>query len=41
MVCGVEKIEFSGTDPHTDRLLFVGERCTWRIEHMPDFQAVP
>lgn len=41
MVCKCERIEYSGTDPYTGRLLFLGERCIWRIEHMPDFQAVP
>lgn len=41
MVCGVERIEFQGTDPKTNRLLFVGERCTWMIENDPDFKAVP
>jgi hypothetical protein len=40
-ICGIEKIEFSGTDPVSGILLFVGERCTYRIENEPDFKAVP
>lgn len=39
-VCGVEVIEFAGTDPVSGILLYVGERCTWRVEKSEDFRAV-
>lgn len=40
MVCTVEKIEFAGTDPLTDRLLFVGERCAYMVKRSSDFRAI-
>lgn len=39
-VCHVERIAFAGTDPQTRILLFVGERCSWRVERSEDFRAV-
>lgn len=40
MNCGVERIEFKGTDPFTGMLLFVGERCTYKVENSDDFAGV-
>ncbi len=39
-ICGVERIEFRGTDPITGILLFVGERCVYRIQRAADLQEV-
>ena len=39
--CGVEKIEFAGTDQWTGLQVFVGERCAWRVKRSDDFRAVP
>lgn len=40
-VCGVEKIEFRGTDSLTGLLLFVGEKCKYMVKRSPDFAEVP
>lgn len=40
-VCGVERIEFRGTDPLTGLLLYVGERCSYMVKRSDDFVAVP
>jgi hypothetical protein len=39
-VCGVEKIQFRGTDQVSGILLFVGERCLWRIKNSPDLRMI-
>lgn len=39
--CHVERILARGTDPITGILLFVGERCMWKVENQPDFQVLP
>jgi DNA-directed RNA polymerase subunit M/transcription elongation factor TFIIS len=39
--CGVEKIEYRGTDLLTQRLLYVGERCRYMIKRAPDFMVLP
>lgn len=39
-VCTVEKIQFRGTDPVSGILLYVGERCLWRIKNAPDLQMI-
>jgi hypothetical protein len=41
MVCGVERIEFKGTDPLTGLTLYVGERCTYMVKRADDFVALP
>lgn len=38
--CGVERIQFRGTEPTTGILLFVGERCFWRIKNAPDLRMI-
>lgn len=40
-VCGVEKIEFKGTDQWTGLLVLVGERCAWRVKRSDNFEALP
>lgn len=35
-VCGVEMIRYSGTDAWSGLLVFVGEKCLWRIKRSPD-----
>jgi hypothetical protein len=40
MVCTVELIQFKGTEPTSGRLLYVGERCLWRLKHAPDLQMI-
>lgn len=39
MVCGVEPISWRGTDPMTDRLLYVGDKCRYYIKRSLDIQA--
>ena len=39
--CGVERIEYAGTDPISGILLFVGSRCRWYIKDAPDLVALP
>ena len=39
--CHVERILARGTDPLTGILLFVGERCMWKVESQPDFALLP
>lgn len=38
--CGVEKIEFRGTDPVSGILLYVGPKCAWYIRRSEDFKVV-
>jgi hypothetical protein len=40
MVCTVELIQWRGTEPTSGRLLYVGERCYWRIKNAPDVEMV-
>lgn len=40
-VCGVEKIEFKGTDAFTGLLVLVGEKCAWRVKRSNNFAAMP
>ena len=40
-VCGVERIEFRGTDAFTKLLVLVGEKCAWRVKRSDDFAALP
>jgi hypothetical protein len=40
MVCTVERICCKGTDPLTGQLLYLGERCMYRIERSEDFVEV-
>lgn len=39
--CGVEKIEYRGTDPLTGTLLYVGERCRYMIKRSNDLVVLP
>lgn len=39
-VCGVERMEFQGTDSFTGLFVLVGERCAWRIKRSEDFAAM-
>lgn len=38
--CGVERIEFAGTDAWTGLSVMVGEKCAWRIKRSEDFRAI-
>lgn len=38
--CGVERIEYSGTDPLTGIVLYVGSRCRYYIRGAEDEKAV-
>ena len=38
--CGVERIAYSGTDPITGIVLYVGERCRYYIRGAEDEKAV-
>jgi len=40
-VCGVEKIEYRGTDVLTGTLLYVGQRCQYMIRRGGDMVALP
>lgn len=40
VVCGIELIQFRGTDPVSGILLYVGERCYWRVKNAPDLQMI-
>lgn len=40
-ICGVERIEFKGTDAWTGLHVLVGERCAWRVKRANDFAALP
>lgn len=39
-ICGVERIEYRGTDALTGILLYVGERCLYMVKSAPDLQSV-
>lgn len=38
--CGVERIGYSGTDPVTKILLYVGPKCLWYIKDSDDLREV-
>lgn len=38
--CGVEKIEYRGTDMITGILIYVGEKCRWYIKDADDLTAL-
>lgn len=40
-VCGVERMEFRGTDILTGLMLYTGERCAYYIKRSDDFEALP
>ena len=40
MVCGVERIAYRGTDPVSNLLLFVGERCRYMVKRANDYAEV-
>lgn len=39
--CGVERMEWKGTDPLSGVLLFVGPKCLWYIKNAPDLTELP
>ena len=41
VMCGVEKIQWKGTDPRTNLLLYVGSRCKHYIIASDDLTALP
>lgn len=40
-ICGVERVEIMGTDPVSNRLIFVGEKCSYYLKRALDTVAVP
>ena len=38
-ICGVERIEFAGTDAYINMQVLVGEKCAWRVKRSDDFRA--
>lgn len=40
-VCGVERVMLRGTPPIEQRILYVGEKCSYYLNDAPDVMAVP
>lgn len=39
-VCGVERIAYRGTEPVSGMLLYVGDKCLWRIKNAEDLRPI-
>jgi len=39
--CGVEKIAYLGRDAWSGMLVYVGEKCRWRVKRDPDVKVLP